>query len=66
VARSSIVDRHCVISNQTKARVTMKATEAQSITLIAQDTLISVSSLYSNVYERMPETNESTTGKSFF
>ena len=28
VARSSIVDRHCFISNQTKARVTMKATQA--------------------------------------
>ncbi|EJQ6756658.1 transposase, partial [Listeria monocytogenes] len=45
VARSSIVDRHCFISNQTKARVTMKATEAQSITLIAQDAMISVSSV---------------------
>ena len=45
VARSSIVDRHCFISNQTKACVTMKATEAQSITLIAQDAMISVSSV---------------------
>lgn len=45
VAQSPLVDRYCFISRQTKSLVTMKAAEAQSITLIAQDTSVSISTI---------------------
>jgi len=45
VAQSSIVDEFCFISKQVKTLVTLKASEAQSLTLIAQDTSVSVSSV---------------------
>lgn len=45
VATSSLVDRHCFISSQTKSLITMKSSEAQSLTLIAQDTSVSVASV---------------------
>ncbi|STX10565.1 Transposase and inactivated derivatives [Kurthia zopfii] len=45
VAESKVVDRFCCISNQSKSLVTLKASEAQSITLIAQDTCVSTTSV---------------------
>ncbi|STX09911.1 Transposase and inactivated derivatives [Kurthia zopfii] len=45
VAESEVINRFCFISNQSKSLVTLKASEAQSITLIAQDTSVSPTSV---------------------
>ncbi|MBQ0139199.1 MAG: transposase, partial [Kurthia sp.] len=51
IAESAIVDRHCFISKQTKSLVTMKAAEAQSLTLIAQDTSVSISTIQRFIHQ---------------
>lgn len=41
IARTSIVQKHCFISNHTKAKVLIKSTDAQSLTDIAKDCSVS-------------------------
>ena len=44
-ASTSIVQKHCFISDHTKAKVLVKSTDAQSLTDIAKDCLVSTSTV---------------------
>ena len=45
IAKSSIVEKHCFISKQSRAQVLIKSAEAQTITSIAQDCSVSPSAV---------------------
>src|SRR5690625_7978237 len=44
-ASTSIVQKHCFISDHTKAKILVKSTDAQSLTDIAKDCLVSTSTV---------------------
>src|SRR5699024_4031577 len=44
-ASTSIVQRHCFISDHTKAKIPVKSTDAQSVADIAKDCLVSTSTV---------------------
>lgn len=45
IAHTSIVDRHCFISKNTKAKILIKSTDAQSLTDIAKDCSVSTTTV---------------------
>ncbi|MGM8364441.1 transposase family protein, partial [Virgibacillus sp. W0181] len=45
IARTSIVEKHCFISNHTRAKVLIKSTDAQSLTDIAKDCSVSTATV---------------------
>src|SRR5690625_3108130 len=65
IAKSSIVEKHCFISKQTRAQVLIKSTEAQTISSIARDCSVSTSTVqriiteevkpYKFSYQALPE-----------
>lgn len=65
IAKSSIVEKHCFISKQTRAQVLIKSTEAQTISSIARDCSVSTSTVqriiteevkpYKFSYQTLPE-----------
>src|SRR5699024_12753160 len=44
-ASTSMVQKHCFISDHTKAKILVKSTDAQSLTDIAKDCLVSTSTV---------------------
>src|SRR5699024_6264700 len=45
IAHTSIVDRHCFISKNTKAKILIKSTDAQSLTDISKDCSVSTTTV---------------------
>lgn len=65
IAHTSIVDRHCFISKNTKAKILIKSTDAQSLTDIAKDCSVSTTTVqrvinkeakrYKPYYQSLPD-----------
>lgn len=53
IAKSSIVEKHCFISKQSRAHVLIKSAEAQTITSIAQDCSVSPSTVQRMINEEV-------------